>query len=56
MTTDVTNIQNAFMMLLRMGMRAPVSLIIAVVIILESEPVRNYFSRLSESRARAKQN
>ena len=31
MTTDVTNIQNAFMMLLRMGMRAPVSLIIAVV-------------------------
>lgn len=31
MTTDVTNIQNAFMMLLRMGMRAPVSLVIAVV-------------------------
>ena len=32
------------------------ALIIAVVIILQSEPVRNYFSRLSESRARAKQN
>ncbi|MBR2560827.1 MAG: ABC transporter ATP-binding protein [Eubacterium sp.] len=31
MTTDVTNIQNAFMMLLRMGMRAPVSLLIAVI-------------------------
>ena len=31
MTTDVTNIQNAFMVLLRMGMRAPVSLVIAVV-------------------------
>ena len=32
MTTDVTNLQNAFMMLLRMGMRAPVSLVIAVVL------------------------
>ena len=32
------------------------ALIIAVVIILQSEPVRNYFSKLSESRARAKQN
>ena len=30
MTTDVTNIQNSFMMLLRMGMRAPVTLIVAV--------------------------
>ena len=30
MTTDVTNIQNAFMMLLRMAMRAPASLICAM--------------------------
>lgn len=31
MTTDVTNIQNAFQMVLRMGMRAPASLLIAIV-------------------------
>lgn len=31
MTTDVTNIQNAFQMILRMGMRAPASLIIAII-------------------------
>ena len=30
MTTDVTNIQNAFMMILRMGMRTPVTLVIAI--------------------------
>lgn len=30
MTTDVTNIQNAYMMLLRMAMRAPVSIICAM--------------------------
>ncbi len=31
LTTDVTNIQNAYMMILRMAMRAPASLIIAMV-------------------------
>lgn len=31
MTTDVTNIQNAYMMLLRMAMRAPASIICAMV-------------------------
>ena len=31
LTTDVTNIQNAYMMTLRMAMRAPASLIIAMV-------------------------
>ena len=31
LTTDVTNIQNAYMMLLRMAMRAPFSMIIAMV-------------------------
>lgn len=31
LTTDVTNIQNAYMMVLRMAMRAPASLIIAMV-------------------------
>ncbi len=31
LTTDVTNIQNAYMMVLRMGMRAPASLIFAMV-------------------------
>ena len=30
MTTDVTNIQNAYMMMLRMGMRAPASIICAM--------------------------
>lgn len=30
LTTDVTNVQNAFMMTLRMGMRAPFSMIIAM--------------------------
>ena len=31
LTTDVTNIQNAYMMILRMAMRAPASLIIAMI-------------------------
>ncbi len=31
MTTDVTNIQNAFQMMLRMAMRAPASIVIAMV-------------------------
>ena len=31
LTTDVTNIQNAYMMMLRMAMRAPASMIIAMV-------------------------
>ena len=31
LTTDVTNVQNAFQMILRMGMRAPASLIVAMV-------------------------
>ncbi len=32
LTTDVTNIQNAWQMLLRMGMRAPASIIVAMVL------------------------
>jgi ATP-binding cassette subfamily B protein len=32
MTTDVTNIQNAYQMILRMGVRAPFSMIIAMVL------------------------
>ncbi len=32
LTTDVTNIQNAYMMILRMAMRAPSSLIIAMIL------------------------
>lgn len=31
LTTDVSNIQNAFMMILRMGMRAPASMVVAMV-------------------------
>jgi len=31
LTTDVTNIQNAYMMLLRMAMRAPASMIVAMI-------------------------
>lgn len=31
LTTDVTNVQNAYMMALRMGMRAPASMIVAMV-------------------------
>ncbi len=31
LTTDVTNIQNAFQMVLRMGVRAPVTLVIAMI-------------------------
>jgi len=31
MTTDVTNVQNAFQMILRMGMRAPASIIVAMI-------------------------
>ncbi len=32
MTTDVTNIQNAYQMILRMGVRAPMSMLIAMVL------------------------
>jgi len=32
MTTDVTNIQNAYQMVLRMGVRAPMSMIIAMIL------------------------
>ena len=31
LTTDVTNVQNSFQMILRMGMRAPASLIVAMI-------------------------
>ena len=31
LTTDVTNLQNAYQMILRMGMRAPASLIVAML-------------------------
>ena len=31
LTTDVTNVQNAFQMILRMGMRAPASIIVAMI-------------------------
>lgn len=31
LTTDVTNLQNAFQMILRMGMRAPASMIVAMI-------------------------
>ena len=31
MTTDVTNVQNAYMMILRMAMRAPASMIVAMI-------------------------
>ena len=31
LTTDVTNVQNAYQMILRMGMRAPASLIVAMI-------------------------
>ena len=32
LTTDVTNVQNAFIMILRMGFRAPVTVIVAMVL------------------------
>lgn len=32
MTTDVTNVQNAYMMILRMGFRAPVTVIVAMIL------------------------
>lgn len=38
MTTDVTNLQNAFQMLIRMGMRAPASLIVALVLSISISP------------------
>ncbi len=38
LTTDVTNIQNAFQMILRMGMRAPASLIVALVMAISISP------------------
>ncbi|MCR5641009.1 MAG: ABC transporter ATP-binding protein/permease [Lachnospiraceae bacterium] len=38
LTTDVTNLQNAFQMLLRMGTRAPASLIVAVFMTISISP------------------
>ncbi|MBQ2316930.1 MAG: ABC transporter ATP-binding protein, partial [Lachnospiraceae bacterium] len=38
LTTDVTNVQNAFQMLLRMGTRAPASLIVAVIMTITISP------------------
>lgn len=38
MTTDVTNLQNAFQMLIRMGMRAPASLIVALILSISISP------------------
>ena len=38
LTTDVTNIQNAFMMLLRMAFRAPVSIVFALVLAFTINP------------------
>ncbi len=38
LTTDVTNIQNAFQMILRIGMRAPASLIVALVMAISISP------------------
>ena len=38
LTTDVTNIQNAFMMILRMAVRAPMSMIIAMIMSFRLSP------------------
>ena len=38
LTTDVTNIQNAFQMILRMAMRAPVSMIVALIMSISISP------------------
>ena len=38
LTTDVTNVQNAFQMLLRIGTRAPASLIVALVLAIRISP------------------
>lgn len=38
LTTDVTNIQNAYQMILRMGMRAPASVIVAMVLSFRISP------------------
>ena len=38
LTTDVTNVQNAFQMLLRMGTRAPASLVVALVMAISISP------------------
>ena len=38
LTTDVTNLQNAFQMLMRMCMRAPVSMICAIILALRISP------------------
>ena len=38
MTTDVTNIQNAYQMLLRMSIRAPASMIVALIMSLHHQP------------------
>lgn len=46
MTTDVTNIQNAYMMLLRMAMRAPASIICAMAMsFLSASPCDNILNR-----------
>ena len=38
LTTDVTNVQNAFIMILRMGFRAPVTVIVAMVLSFRINP------------------
>ncbi len=38
LTTDVTNLQNAYQMILRMGMRAPASLIVAMIMSIYISP------------------
>ena len=38
LTTDVTNVQNAFQMLLRIGTRAPASLIVALILAIRISP------------------
>ena len=38
LTTDVTNVQNAFQMIIRMGMRAPASLIVAMTMAVTISP------------------
>lgn len=38
LTTDVTNVQNAFQMLLRIGTRAPASLVVALVLAIRISP------------------
>lgn len=42
LTTDVTNIQNAYMMLIRMGMRAPVMMVVAWIFTFRISPQVSY--------------